>query len=147
MAVSRGQGHEHTGRAEADDVGLAVPVYVGKLARVGVVAAPTADVDAEGGQLERGSGKVPARGGERLVHTGRAEADDVGHAVTVYVCKLARVGVVAAPTAGVDAEGGQLERRRRKMPACGGQGLVDPGRAEGDDVGFVVPFTSASSRG
>src|SRR5439155_9787947 len=102
--------------AEADDVGLPVPVYVCKLARVGVIAAPTAGVGPEGGKLERGHRKVPGCGGRGLVDTGRAEADDVGFAVPVYVCKLARVAVVAVPAAGGDAVGGKLERGRGKVP-------------------------------
>src|SRR5262249_38902381 len=128
------------GWAEADDVGFPAPVSAGKSARSGVVALPTAGAGAEGGKLERGHRKVSACGGERLVDPGRAEADDVGHAahVAVNVRQLARVGVVAAPAAGAGAEGGKLERGHRKVPACRGLGLVDTGRAEGDDVGSSV---------
>src|SRR5262249_58392964 len=100
--------------------------------------APPAGVGAEGGEPEGGGGKGPAWGGEGLVHAGRAEADDVGSAVPVHVRQLARVGIVAAPTAGVGPEGGKLERGHRKVPACGGLRLVDTGRAEGDDVGSGV---------
>src|SRR5262245_7859166 len=56
------------------------------------------------------------------------------------------VGVVAAPTAGHGAEGGKLERGGGKVPACGGQGLVDAGRAEGDDVGSGVPVHVCQDR-
>jgi hypothetical protein len=133
------QGHIDAVSAETDDVGPAVAVHVGNLARVGVVAAPTPGHGTEGGKLERGHRKMPACGGERLVHAGSAEADDVGFAVQVYVGKFARVGVVAAPAASVGTEGGELERGHRKVPACGGQGFVDAGSAEGDDVGSGVP--------
>src|SRR5207245_6011431 len=109
-----------------------------KRARVGVVAGPTAGVRPEGGKLERGHRKVPPCGGQGHIDTRLAEADDVGLPVPVYVCKLARVGVIAAPTAGVGPEGGKLERGHRKVPGCGGQGLVDTGRADADDVGFAV---------
>src|SRR5262249_59487106 len=108
--ASGGEGDIAAVRAEADDVGHAVPINVCKRARVGVVAAPTAGVGPEGGKLERGGGKVPAWGGERLEDAGRAEADDVGHAVAVYVVKRPRTGVVVAPAAGFGAEGGQLDR-------------------------------------
>src|SRR5262249_41915578 len=111
-------------------------------ARVEVLAGPAAGAGAgtEGGKLERGGRKVAASGGERHTDTVRAEADDVGHAaeVAVNVCQLARVGVVAAPAAGVDAEGGQLERGSSKVPASGGERLEDAGRAEADDVGDAV---------
>src|SRR5438105_953913 len=85
-----GQGHQHTASAEADDVGSPVPVYVGKQARVRVVAAPTGG-RSEAGKLERGGRKVPASGGQGHQHTGSAEADDVGSPVPVYVGKQARV--------------------------------------------------------
>src|SRR6266487_1611755 len=119
-------------------VGHAVAANVCNGARVGVVAAPTAGVGAEGGELERGGHKVPVPGGQGLVDAGRAEGDDVGSAVAVYVRKRARIGVVAAPAAGVGTEGGKLERGGHKVPVPGGQGLVDTGRAEGDDVGSAV---------
>jgi hypothetical protein len=107
----------------------AVAVNVGKRARVGVVAVPAAGDGAEGGKLERRGRKVPAGGGERVVHAGRAEADDVGSSIPVYVCHLARVGIVAAPAAGADTgtESGKLERGHRKVPASGGEGLEDAG--------------------
>src|SRR5262249_57791755 len=98
VPASGGQGPIDTRWAEAADVGHAVAVNVCNLARVGVVAAPTAGHGAEGGKLERGGGKVPACGGERFVHTSRAEADDVGSTVPVYVRNRALVGVIAAPT-------------------------------------------------
>src|SRR5262245_40936053 len=139
VPVSDGRGHVDAGSAEADDVGHAVAAKVRKLARVGIVAAPAASAGTEGGKLERGGSKVPASGGQGHVDTGLAEADDVGHAVAVDVGKLARIGVVAAPTAGVGTEGGELEGGRSKVSACGGQGHVDTGSAETDDVGLAVP--------
>src|SRR5262249_9687153 len=122
-----------------DDVGPAVAVYVGKRAREGVVAGPTTCHGAKGGELERGRRKVPAGGGGRLVGPGSAEGDDVGIAVHDYVCQLARVGVVAAPAGGVGPEGGEFEGGGGKVPARGGERLVDPGSAEGNDVGSGVP--------
>src|SRR5262249_59332997 len=68
-----------------------------------------------------------------------AETDDVGPAVAVNVRKPARVEVVAAPTTGVDTEGGKLKRGRPKKPASGAlQGHVDTVSAKADDVGFLV---------
>src|SRR5262245_5193530 len=139
VPASGGQRHIDTGLAEADDVGLAVAVNVRERARVGVVAAPTAGGGTEGTKLERGHPKVPACVGERLVDADRAEADDVGSPVAVYVRKRARVGVVAAPTAGVDTEGAKLERGSSEVPAGAGARLVDAGRAEGDNVGSGIP--------
>src|SRR5262249_15495632 len=66
-------------------------------------------------KLERGHRKVPACGGLRLVDTGRAEGDDVGSGVRAYVRELARIGVVAAPTAGAGTEGSKLERGRLEV--------------------------------
>src|SRR6266478_1912239 len=135
----KGLGHVHTGLTEADDVSFPVRGYVCNHARVGVVAAPPAGADTEVGKAQLGGRKVPASGGQGYRDTVSAEADDVGHAVVVNVRKRARVEVVAAPTAGLGPEGGKLERGHRKVPACGGQRLVDPGRTKGDDVGSGVP--------
>src|SRR5262249_29718757 len=132
-----GERLEDASRAEADDVGHAVAVYVRKRARIGVVVAPAAGVGADGGELERRGCKVPACVGERPVAAGRAEGDDFGPAIPVYVSQLARVGVVAAPTAGHGAEGGKLERGRGEVPACGGERFEDASRAEADDVGHA----------
>ena len=71
-------------------------------------------VDAEGVKLERGGGKVPARSGQGHEDTGLAVADDVGSPVRVYVRKLTRVGIIAAPAAGIGTKGGELECRRCK---------------------------------
>src|SRR5262249_51021400 len=125
VPVPSGQRLEDAGRAEGDDVGSGIPVYVRERARVGVVAAPAAGVGTEGGKLERGRRKVPASYSERLEDADRAEADDVGHAVGVYVRKRARIGVVAAPAAGVGTDGANFERGRRKAPASCGQRLED----------------------
>src|SRR5262249_7653355 len=138
VPTSGGQRHINTGLAEADDVGAAVAVHVGERARVGVVAAPAAGVGTEGGKLERGGRKVPACVGQRLEDAGLAEADDVGRAVPVTVGRRARIGVVAAPAAGVDTEGGELERGGGEVPAGGGERLEDAGLAEADDVGHVI---------
>src|SRR5262249_57302897 len=60
--------------------------------------------------------------------------------VPVSARKLGRVGVVAASAAGVDAEGGKLERGGRKLRAwdSGGAGLENTGSAQADDVGQAV---------
>src|SRR5262249_32516305 len=121
-------------RAEADDVGHVVAVNVCKRARGGAVAARAAGVGTEGGKLERGGHKVPVPSGQRLEDAGRAEGDDVGSGIPVYVCEHARVGIVAAPTPGVDTEGGQLERGGRKVPTSCSQRLEAAGRAGADDV-------------
>src|SRR5262249_6897378 len=118
---------EDAGRAEADDVGPGIPVYVCERARIGVVAAPAAGVGTEGGKLERGRRKVPASCSERLEDADRAEADDIGHAVGVYVRKRARIDVVAAPAAGVGPEALKLERGRRNLPASCSQRHEDAG--------------------
>src|SRR5262245_3017469 len=59
-----------------------------------------------------GIAKCPPPVASDFVDTGRAEGDDVGHAAAVNVRQLARVGVVAAPTAGPGTEGSKLERGR-----------------------------------
>src|SRR5262249_10769033 len=133
VPASGGERHIDTGLAEADDVGHAVAVNVRKRTRVGIVAAPAAGVGTEGGKPERGGGKLPAWVGQGLVDTGLAEAADAGLAVAGTVRKRARVGIVAAPAAGVGTEGGKLERGGGKVPAWGGQRLEDAGRAEGDN--------------
>src|SRR5262245_22121922 len=112
-------------RSVADDVARCLPIHVGELARVEVLAGPAAGagVGTEGGKLERGGRKVPASGGERHKDTVCAEADDVGHAVPVNVRERARVEVLAGPAAGAGAgtEGGKLERGGRKVAASGGE--------------------------
>ncbi len=133
--LKKGIGHPDTVAGEADDVGSPRPAYVRKLAGVEVLAAPTAGIGTKVSKLERGGSKVPARSGQGHVDTGSAEADDVGSAVTVYVCKFARVGVVAAPTASIGTKVSELERGAVKEALCNGQGHVDTGRAEADDVG------------
>src|SRR5262245_6923091 len=127
VPASGGQGHSDPASAEADDVGHAVPVNVRERARVEVLAGPAAGAGAgtEGVKLESGGREVPASGGEGHKDTVRAEADNVGHVVAVHVRERARVGVVAAPTAGVGTEGGKLERGGHKVPVASGQRLED----------------------
>src|SRR5262245_21642066 len=98
----------YAGRAEADDVGSPIGVNVSKRAWVKVVAGPAAGAGTgtEGRELEGWCPEVAVSRGPGHVHTGRAEANDVGHAVTGYV---------AAPTAGHGAEGGKLERGHREV--------------------------------
>jgi hypothetical protein len=72
------------------------------------------------------------------VDTAIPEADDVGFPVGVNVCELARIRIVTAPTPRADAEGGIGERGGRKVPASRGQGRVDAGRAEANDVGSPI---------
>src|SRR5262249_58483834 len=117
VAVSGGEGHVAPVSAEADDVGSPVPANFPQFPRIGVVAAPTAGLDTEGGKLERGGCKVAVSRGQGHVHTGRAEADNVGPVVALNARHLARVGVLAAPTASVDTDGGKLEPGRRQGPA------------------------------
>src|SRR5262249_50393864 len=137
VPVSDGRGHVDAGSAEADDVGHAVAAKVRKLARVGVVAAPATGAGTEGGKLERRGGKAPASAGRGHLDRRRAEPPGGGPPVAYTARWLARVGVVAAPTAGVGTEGGKLEGGRSKVSACGGQGHVDTGSAETDDVGLA----------
>src|SRR5258707_435425 len=73
------------------------------------------------------------------VDPGMTEADDVCSHVAVYICKLARVAVLAAPTAGVDAEGVKLERRGSIVPACRGLGHPDTGIVVNADVRTSLP--------
>jgi hypothetical protein len=135
-------------RSEADDVGRSIPIDVGQLARVGGVAAPTADTGTKWQELECRRCKVPASGGEGHRNDVRAEADDVGHAVPVNVRERARIEVLAGPAAGAGAgtEGGKLERGGRKLPASGGERLEDAGRAEADDVGSGIELSPTRFR-
>src|SRR5262249_41181121 len=80
--------------------GLSIRSDVGQLARVGVVAVPTAGIGTKVRELECRRCKVPASGGQGHVDTVSAEANDVGHAVPINVRKRARVEVLAGPTAG-----------------------------------------------
>jgi hypothetical protein len=50
----------------------------------------------------------------------RSKADDVGRSIPTDVGQLARVGVVAAPAAGIGTKGRELECRRCEVPASGG---------------------------
>src|SRR5262245_6636606 len=59
-----------------------------------------------------GIAKCPPPVASDFVDTGRAEGDDIDPAAAVNVRQLARVGVVAAPTASPRTEGGKLERGR-----------------------------------
>src|SRR4029079_13956793 len=89
-----------SGIPEPDDVGRPVPVHVRKLARILILAAPTSGGRTEGSKLVCGGGKGPRCGGQRDIDSGIPEPDDVGRPVPVLVRKLARIGVVAAPTSG-----------------------------------------------
>src|SRR5215831_12213836 len=135
----RGGRSPYAVRSEADDIGLSIPSDVGQLARVGVVAVPTAGIGTKGRELEWRRCKVPACGGQGYRDAVSAEADDVGEAVGVNVRKHARVEVLAGPAAGVGPEGGKFERGHRKMPASGVQGHINAVSAETDDVGPAVP--------
>jgi hypothetical protein len=97
MPVSCGERDMDAGRAEADDVGHPIAVHIGNLARIGVVAAPTC-VRTEEWKFEGGWRELPVFLGERDMDAGSAEADDVGHPIAVHIGKLARIGVIAAPT-------------------------------------------------
>src|SRR5262249_60172826 len=82
--------------------------------------------------------RVRSRRGGRSPYAVRSEADDIGLSIPSDVGQLARVGVVAVPTAGIGTKGGELEWRRCKGPAWGGQRYIDAGRAEADEVGAAV---------
>jgi hypothetical protein len=69
----------------------------------------------------------------------RREADDVARSIPIDVGQLARVGGVAAPTV-IGTKDRELECRRCKVSASGGEGHNDPvSAAEADDVGHAVP--------
>src|SRR6266481_2822958 len=76
--------------------------------------------------------RVRSRQGRSSPYAVRSEADDVGRSIPTDVGQLARIEVVAVPTAGVRPEGGKLERGRSKVPASGGQGHIDTGLAKAD---------------
>src|SRR5437870_2992728 len=115
------------------------PVHIGKLARIGVIAAPTSGVRTEGRKFEGGWRKVSVSSGERDKDAGRGESDDVGLPVTVHIGKLARIGVIAAPTSGVRTEGRKFEGGWRKVSVSSGERDKDSGLGESDDVSHVVP--------
>src|SRR5262249_3345597 len=139
---SVGQGHEDTVSGEAHDIRVAVEVYVRKLAREGVLAAPAARLGPPKRTpvCERGVLKPPGSVGEGHVDTARGEAHDIRVAVAVYVRKQAREGVVAAPAARLGpprrspvGEGGGL-----KPPGSVGQGHVDRVGGEAHDIRVAV---------
>src|SRR5215510_12782008 len=106
-------------RGEADDVGHPVAVHIGQPARIGVVAAPTARGSTEIRKFEGRCREMPISCGERNMRSSRGEADDVGHAVIVYVREFAWVSVVAAPTTSPDAKLRKFEGEWSKMTASG----------------------------
>src|SRR5262245_4527780 len=126
----KGLGHVHTGLTEANDVGFPLRGYVCNHARVDVVAAPAAGAGTEVGKAQLGGRKVPASGGQGHIGTGLAKADDVGHAVGVYVGKRARVKVVTGPAAGAGTgtEGRELEGWGAEVAVPRGPGHVHTGR-------------------
>src|SRR5262249_58370434 len=69
----------------------------------------------------------------------RREADDVARSIPIDVGQLPRVGGVAAPTAETGTKWQELECRRCKVPASGGEGHRSAVRAKADDVGHAVP--------
>src|SRR6266566_2795277 len=121
VSVSRGERDKDSSRGESDDVGLPVTVHIGNLARIGVIAAPTSGVRTEGRKFEGGWRKVSVSSGERDKDSGRGESDDVGLPVTVHIGKLARIGVIAAPTSGVWTEGRKFEGGWRKVSVSSGK--------------------------
>jgi len=132
-----GERDNDSSRGESDDVGPP-PVHIGKLARIGVIAAPTSGVRTEGRKVEDGWRKVSVSSGERDKDSGRGESDDVGLPVTVHIGNLARIGVIAAPTSGVRTEGRKFEGGWRKVSVSSGERDKDAGRGESDDVGLPV---------
>src|SRR6266567_638136 len=138
VPISSGERDNGSSRGESDDVGPPPPVHIGKLARIGVIAAPTSGVRTEGRKVEDGWRKVSVSSGERDKDSSRGESDDVGHPVTVHIGKLARIGVIAAPTSGVRTEGRKFEGGCREMPISSGERHKDTGLRESDDVGHPV---------
>jgi hypothetical protein len=141
VPVLRGERDIDARIPEPDDVGLPVPVHVRQFALVEVVAAPTSGGRTEGSKLVCGGGKVPVPRGERDIDARIPEPDDVGFAVPVYVCKLARKGVVADPTPGGRTEGSKLVCRGGKVPVPRGERDIDARIPEPDDVGRPVPVS------
>ena len=96
--------------------------------------------------------KVPVAGGQRDVHPGSAEADDIVHAVAVHIRQLALEAVVADPVPGDRCEGGEFKRGCCKAVARGvaevvGRVVVGDGGAgrvvgvlagDGADVGLLA---------
>jgi hypothetical protein len=104
VSVSSGERDKDSSRGESDDVGHPVTVHIGKLARIGVIAAPTSGVRTEGRKFEGGWRKVSVSSGERNKDAGRGESDDVGHPVTVHIGKLARISHQAASSTSATGE-------------------------------------------
>src|SRR5438128_1362267 len=130
---------ETTTPVEANPTMSALPARrIGKLARIGVIAAPTSGVRSEGRKGEDGWRKVSVSSGERDKDSSRGESDDVCLLATVHIGKLARIGVIAAPTSGVRTEGRKFEGGWRKVSVSSGERDKDSGRGESDDVGLPV---------
>ena len=89
----------HTSIAEADNIGVLVPVDVGKQARIRRITTPTASTSrsAEGAKTEKRRREPSVTGGESNPNSSTAESDDIGARVTVDVSKLARIGRITAP--------------------------------------------------
>jgi hypothetical protein len=61
--------------------------------------------------------RLRSRQGRSSPYAVRSEGDDAGRSIPTDVGQLARVGVVAVPTAGIGTKGRELECRRCKVPA------------------------------
>src|SRR4051812_47731876 len=94
--------------AEPDDIGHAVAVHVGELARIKGVVRPAAGTASEIRKLKGRWPEGAAPGGERYINTALAEADNVGHVVAIDVGQEARKIVVIGPASGAGSKIRQL---------------------------------------
>src|SRR3954464_7952142 len=126
--------------AETDDIRQAVPVHVAQLARKLIVADPAAIVGRECTGCVLDWGEVAAAGGERDIDPRLAEADNVGHAVAVYVGEFARILVIADPAPDIASgpECVDLELHGAEISAAGGECHIGSAHAETDDVRHAV---------
>src|SRR2546423_1186667 len=123
MPVAGGKRDVDSAVAEADDISHSIAVHIRQLARIGILAAPSAGADAVIGKLESGLGKVPVPSRQRDNNSAVAEPDDVGHVIAVHVCQFARVLTLVCPAARTDAEVVELKGRTCERPDI----IVDDG--------------------
>src|SRR4029450_9636778 len=89
------------------------------LTRVGVIATPAAGSHAKCGKLEGRLGEIPLSGRQSHPNAVLGKSHDVRHSVAIHIRDLARVGVIAAPTAGARTEGRYAESSRSEVQAFG----------------------------
>src|SRR3954468_1563607 len=134
--------------AKTDDIPEAVPVHVAKLARKLIVADPAAIVGRECTGCVLDWGEVAAAGGERDIDPRLAEADNVGHAVAVYVGEFARILVIADPAPDIASgpECVDLELHGAETPPVA-SATYAPLMPKPTMSAMPSPLTSPSSRG